>query len=135
MYIRINNDTDLAKKLNQTCKTCKGTGKEDTENADYYSDEQREEAGSLSEQESAEQEVKEVARNFYRLSRAEQTYSKKTVEGILDNLPGVFLNTNYDERESDIQITLEGVISLDENEYYKPNILPVIQNFISSLDD
>lgn len=135
MYIRINNDTNLAKKLNLTCKTCKGTGKESFKNVDYYSDEQREEAGMLSEQEAMEESLRDITRNFDRLDYAERRYSKKTVEGILDNLLEVFMTTSYKERESDIQIAMEAVLSLDDREYYKPNILPIIQEFVSSLED
>jgi hypothetical protein len=120
-YVLIRNDKELATKLNQKCKSCKGSGKGNLKDVELYSEEQREEAGNKAQDDSLENEADDMVRSFTSYRSSSSTYGKETIDKIFDSCleilsgnTGAYLNDFNEIVVTVLQINIEQYSSPDK---------------------
>lgn len=133
-YHLIYNDDEIKEKLGQKCSKCKGSGKNIENNPEVYSEEQREEAGQKSEAESYAFEAKEILNYFRSFYTAYREIGKDTVIKIFDKVIEILHYQDISTRKTDIYSIIEAILNINEEDYYKPNIEPILTKYIQEVN-
>jgi len=108
-------DEELNQKLQHKCKSCNGTGKERLElDAEWYSEEQREQAGEDAMYQAQENNIRESLGNFSSFRSAEREYGSSGLEDILDKVLEAYKD-NTEKYQNDFAMMVDGILQTDED--------------------